>query len=51
MNHARRVHDLPQSPTMEIEWFDKKPNGTMIEDLGAWLDETEVSQNPIHKVF
>lgn len=26
-NHARRTYDLPESPTMAIEWFEKQPNG------------------------
>ncbi len=50
-NHARRVHDLPESPTMAIEWFEEKPNGTIIEDLGEWQGEVEALHNPIHKVF
>lgn len=50
-NHARRVHDLPESPTMAIEWFVEQPNGTVIEDLKAWRGEVDALFNPIHKVF
>ncbi len=50
-NHARRVHDLPESPTMAIEWFEETPNGKIIDDLGLWSDELEGLHNPIHKVF
>lgn len=50
-NHARRVHDLPECPTMAIEWYDEKPAGTIIEDLQAWADDLQGLYNPIHKVF
>ena len=35
-NHARRVHDLPESPTNAIEWYEERPNGRVIEDLVEW---------------
>jgi len=50
-NHARRVHDLPESPTLAIEWYVERPNGTIIEDLKAWRDDVDGLYNPIHKVF
>lgn len=50
-NHARRVHDLPEPPTLAVEWFDEHPDGRIIEDLSAWSHELEELQNPIHKVF
>lgn len=50
-NHARRTHDLPESPTMAIEWYEEKPNGTIIEDLKAWHRDVDDLYNPIHKVF
>ena len=50
-NHARRVHDLPESPTMAIEWFEEQPKGTIIEDLAQWRREVDDLFNPIHKVF
>lgn len=50
-NHARRVHDLPESPTMAIEWFEEKPKGTIVEDLTQWRREVDNLFNPIHKVF
>lgn len=50
-NHARRIHDLPECPTMAIEWFEEKPEGTIIEDLKQWRREVDGLFNPIHKVF
>ncbi|SFM54168.1 tyrosine-type recombinase/integrase [Shimia aestuarii] len=50
-NHARRVHDLPESPTIAIEWFEEQPKGTIIEDLAQWRREVDDLFNPIHKVF
>ncbi|WP_074257713.1 integrase family protein [Vannielia litorea] len=50
-NHARRSHDLPESPTMAIEWYEEKPNGKIIEDLEAWRKRVDDLYNPIHKVF
>jgi hypothetical protein len=35
-NHARRLHDLPESPTMAIEWIEEKPKSTIVEDLKQW---------------
>ena len=26
-NNARRTHDLPESPTMAIDWFEEQPSG------------------------
>lgn len=34
-NHARRVHDLAEAPTMAIEWYEEKPSGLIIDDLTA----------------
>lgn len=50
-NHARRVHDLPECPTMAIEWYDETPPGTIIEDLQEWRQEVDGLFNPIHTVF
>lgn len=50
-NHARRIHDLPESPTMAIEWFEETPKGTIIEDLRAWRRTIDGLHNPIHTVF
>lgn len=50
-NHARRIHDLPECPTMAIEWFEEKPNGTVIDDLTAWRTTIDGLYNPIHAVF
>jgi len=50
-NHARRVYDLPESPTLAIEWYDETPKGTIIDDLGVWRNEVSGLYNPIHRVF
>ncbi len=50
-NHARRVHDLPESPTMAIEWFEERPNGGIISDFQAWRQTIDGLFNPIHAVF
>lgn len=50
-NHARRVYDLPESPTLAIEWFEESPDGQIIEDLRAWRQQVDGLINPIHKVF
>ena len=50
-NHARRIHDLPESPTMAIEWCDESPNGTMIDDLKAWRKTIDNLTNPIHQAY
>jgi len=50
-NHARRVHDLPESPTMAIEWFEERPNGSIISDFTAWRRTIDDLYNPIHAVF
>ena len=30
-NHARRTHDLPEAPTLAIEWYPEEPDGWIIE--------------------
>ncbi|MGR3384145.1 tyrosine-type recombinase/integrase [Roseovarius indicus] len=50
-NHARRIHDLPEAPTMAIEWYDEQPKGIIIEDLKGWRHAVDDLYNPIHKVF
>ena len=50
-NHARRTYDLPESPTMAIEWYEERPNCTIIEDLKAWRKEVDGLYNPIHQVY
>lgn len=50
-NHARRVHDLPESPTMAIEWYEEHPSGQVIENLLEWRKTIEGLPNPIHQVF
>ncbi|MEI4262666.1 tyrosine-type recombinase/integrase [Roseovarius sp. D0-M9] len=50
-NQARRVHDLPESPTNAIEWYEERPNGRIIEDLVEWRRRVDDLFNPIHKAF
>jgi integrase len=50
-NHARRTSDLPECPTMAIEWFEERPNGSIIEDLAAWHRTIDALPNPIHTCF
>ena len=50
-NHARRVHDLPECPTMAIEWYEESPSGLIIDDLPAWRRRIDAINNPIHKSF
>ena len=50
-NHARRVHDLSDCPTMAIEWYSEEPSGDIIDDFGAWRQQIDGLFNPIHKVF
>ncbi len=49
-NHARRVHDLQEGPTMAIDWNEEQPNGSIIEDSSAWRLAVDELYNPIHKV-
>lgn len=50
-NHARRTTDLPECPTMAIEWFEERPKGETIEDLKEWWDTIGALPNPIHAAF
>ena len=50
-NHARRIHDLPECPTMAIEWYEEVPEGKIIEDLTEWRNTVDQLFNPIHGVF
>ncbi|NRB18299.1 MAG: integrase family protein [Rhodobacteraceae bacterium] len=50
-NHARRTYNLPECPTMAVEWYEEKPDGRIIEDLREWRQAVAGLQNPIHKVF
>lgn len=50
-NHARRTYDLPECPTMAIEWYEETPSGKIIEDLSAWRTRVDGLENPIHAVF
>ena len=50
-NHSRRTHDLPESPTIAIEWFAERPDGDIIEDLRGWRRRIDGLDNPVHRAF
>lgn len=50
-NHVRRVHDLPECPTVAIEWYRETPEGSIIDDLKAWRRRMDDLPNPIHAAF
>jgi integrase len=50
-NHARRTHELPECPTIAIEWYEEKPDGRIIEDLRKWRYTIDGLSNSIHAVF
>lgn len=50
-NHARRTYDLPECPTVAIEWYPEPPSQRIIEDLGAWKKAVDAIENPVHAAF
>uniref|UniRef100_UPI004047325A tyrosine-type recombinase/integrase n=1 Tax=Yoonia sp. TaxID=2212373 RepID=UPI004047325A len=50
-NHARRTHDLPECPTIAIEWFKEEPSQSIIADLSEWKRVVDELENPIHTAF
>ncbi len=50
-NHTRRTIDMPECPTMAIEWYGETPNVAIIEDLRKWRLAVDDLDNPIHKTF
>ena len=50
-NHARRTTNLPEPPTLAIEWYDERPDGRVIDDLGAWRRTVAALENPIHAAY
>ena len=50
-NHARRSHDLPEAPTLAIEWYAEEPDGRKIEDLSEWRQVVDGLDSPIHAAF
>lgn len=50
-NHARRTHDLPECPTVAIEWFAEPPSLKIIDDLDKWRVEVDALENPVHQAF
>ena len=50
-NHARRTHDLPEAPTLAIEWYPEEPDGRIINDLLQWHRVVDALENPIHAAY
>ncbi len=50
-NHARRTHDLPETPPVAIEWYEEAPDAQRIDDLALWRDTVDALDNPVHRVF
>lgn len=50
-NHARRIHELPECPTIAVEWYEEALEAKIIDDLGNWRRTVDELFNPIHKVF
>ena len=50
-NYARRTRELPECPTMAIEWYKEHPSDEVIEDLQEWLEVIEALQNPLHTAY
>lgn len=50
-NHARRTHDLPETPTIAIEWYSEVAEADVIEDLQGWQRTIDGLENPIHAAF
>ncbi len=50
-NHARRVANLPEAPTIAIEWYEEHPPGTIIDDFLVWKTSLTALPNPIHRSF
>lgn len=48
---ARRTSNLPEPPTLAIEWFEEKPDGRIIDDLSEWRRTVDALENPIHAAF
>lgn len=45
------MHDLPESPTVAVEWYEERPDGRIIDDFAAWKTTIDGLLNPIHSVF
>lgn len=50
-NHARRVHDLDECPTIAIEWFEERPSQRIIDDLDEWREVVDELENPVHTAY
>ncbi len=50
-NHARRTRDLPECPTMAIEWYTERPKGEIIDDFSIWKSDIAGLYNPIYRTY
>lgn len=50
-NHARRTHELPECPTIAIEWNAEAPSLKIIDDLDQWKAEVAALKNPVHQAY
>ncbi len=50
-NHARRVHDLPECPTIAIEWFEERPSQKIIDDFDLWRKSVDALENEVHRAY
>lgn len=50
-NLARRVHDLPECPTVALEWCPEPPSAEIIEDLRVWRRAIDAIEDPIRTRF
>lgn len=50
-NHVRRTYDLPECPTISIEWHNEEPPKTVIEDFEKWKAAVNALENPVHQAF
>ncbi|MEP4198111.1 MAG: integrase family protein [Aliishimia sp.] len=50
-NHTRRTIDLPECPTMAIEWYEEQASIKIIDDLDAWREEVNQLPNDVHRAF
>lgn len=50
-NNARRTSDLPEAPTIAIEWHAEEVHNPIIEDLRDWRLQVDKLENPIHRAY
>lgn len=50
-NNAKRTSNLPETPTIAIEWHEEKVDNPIIADLLAWQRQVDAFENPIHGAY